>query len=324
MTIHDPTSRTTRGRLRGLSLALALTVGAAAADAAVVRLTFSGTYNTYGDTVHGLSGPAVPFSYIIDYDTALEPSPIVYPAGSTLPFTNVPTTHAWRGYSKRGLLAVQVTFGTRTWYLDNLKAQLHSSPQWADLWFDTDLEVATPTRAYLVFDSAVGSPSGPGGLVSIGMYPPFTGDLSRESYILDSLTGGDGFATGLNISMENLGVFEFAMKRSAIYAGGGRSSDALYVLNGTLGQSVASQPITTTNGLFKLNAGLWHTSAAGSPPPCPGDVNGDRMISGADLSVLLSNFGTTVNPGANGDLNVDGVVSGADISVLLSRFGLPC
>jgi len=27
------------------------------------------------------------------------------------------------------------------------------------------------------------------------------------------------------------------------------------------------------------------------PPPCPGDVNGDNVVDGADLSVLLANFG---------------------------------
>jgi len=52
-----------------------------------------------------------------------------------------------------------------------------------------------------------------------------------------------------------------------------------------------------------------------------GDVNGDGVVNGADLSVLLSTFGTQVLPGFAGDLNCDGVVNGADLSVLLSNFG---
>jgi len=61
-----------------------------------------------------------------------------------------------------------------------------------------------------------------------------------------------------------------------------------------------------------------------APPPCSGDVNGDRFVNGADLSVLLGNFGGVVSPGTDGDLNGDGTVNGADLSVLLSRFGLSC
>lgn len=52
-----------------------------------------------------------------------------------------------------------------------------------------------------------------------------------------------------------------------------------------------------------------------------GDVNGDGVVNGADLSVLLSTFGTQVLPGFAGDLNCDGLVNGADLSVLLSNFG---
>lgn len=60
------------------------------------------------------------------------------------------------------------------------------------------------------------------------------------------------------------------------------------------------------------------------PPPggclsCPADLNGDGSISGADLGVLLSGWGTS---GA-GDLNGDGVINGADLGTLLSVWG-PC
>lgn len=55
-----------------------------------------------------------------------------------------------------------------------------------------------------------------------------------------------------------------------------------------------------------------------------GDANDDRVVNGADLSVLLGQFGTGVSPGEGGDLNVDGVVNGADLSVLLANFGTAC
>ncbi len=59
-------------------------------------------------------------------------------------------------------------------------------------------------------------------------------------------------------------------------------------------------------------------------PPCPGDANGDGLVNGADLSVLLSQFGQNVPPGTGADFNGDGVVNGADLSVLLSNFGNSC
>jgi len=54
------------------------------------------------------------------------------------------------------------------------------------------------------------------------------------------------------------------------------------------------------------------------------NANGDNVIDGADLSVLLANFGGIVTPWTSGDFNGDGVVNGADLSILLSNFGEPC
>jgi len=62
-----------------------------------------------------------------------------------------------------------------------------------------------------------------------------------------------------------------------------------------------------------------------SPPPsCPGDANSDGQINGADLSVLLAQFGQSVTPGTGADVNNDGQINGADLSVLLASFGSAC
>ncbi len=57
-----------------------------------------------------------------------------------------------------------------------------------------------------------------------------------------------------------------------------------------------------------------------------GDFNGDCRVNGADLSVLLSNFGLAVSGPAPlaGDANGDHRVDAADLSVLLSNFGGGC
>ncbi len=60
------------------------------------------------------------------------------------------------------------------------------------------------------------------------------------------------------------------------------------------------------------------------PQPCPADANGDGAVNGADLSVLLSNFGQQGAGPGFGDFNGDCTVNGADLSVLLGSFGSSC
>lgn len=61
-----------------------------------------------------------------------------------------------------------------------------------------------------------------------------------------------------------------------------------------------------------------------SPSNCAGDANGDLIVNGADLSVLLGMFGSRVTPGTGADFNGDGAVNAADLSVMLSAFGTIC
>jgi hypothetical protein len=56
----------------------------------------------------------------------------------------------------------------------------------------------------------------------------------------------------------------------------------------------------------------------GGTPPVTGDLNGDGLVTGADLGMLLGNWG---NPGV-GDLNGDGNVDGADLGILLSAWSV--
>lgn len=57
------------------------------------------------------------------------------------------------------------------------------------------------------------------------------------------------------------------------------------------------------------------------PPDCAGDVNGDGLTDGRDLSVFLAAFGASVSPGTGADVNGDGLVDGRDLSVFLANFG---
>ncbi len=52
--------------------------------------------------------------------------------------------------------------------------------------------------------------------------------------------------------------------------------------------------------------------------PRPADINGDGVVNGIDLSVILGMWGTS---DATGDINGDGVVGGADLTMLFSDWG---
>jgi hypothetical protein len=54
-------------------------------------------------------------------------------------------------------------------------------------------------------------------------------------------------------------------------------------------------------------------------PECPADINGDGVVDGSDLLVLLAAWGQT--PGSAADLNGDSVVDGSDLLILLAAWG---
>ena len=62
-----------------------------------------------------------------------------------------------------------------------------------------------------------------------------------------------------------------------------------------------------------LNATL---KVAGERQAIIGDLNGDSVVNAADLSILLSNWGTA----GPGDLDGSGTVNASDLSILLSNW----
>ena len=54
--------------------------------------------------------------------------------------------------------------------------------------------------------------------------------------------------------------------------------------------------------------------------PCPADIDGNGIVTGADLGQLLGMWGQS---GVSGDINGDGDVNGADLGLLLGAWG-PC
>jgi hypothetical protein len=82
-------------------------------QADVISLEFSGTYDTNGQTVFGLSGSAVPFDYTMTYDTSFNTNSLIIPAGAIIDgFT---FGDSFYGYSASGITALNLTFGSQTW-----------------------------------------------------------------------------------------------------------------------------------------------------------------------------------------------------------------
>ncbi len=75
--------------------------------------------------------------------------------------------------------------------------------------------------------------------------------------------------------------------------------------------------IVGVGGYAAGNAGTGLLTVLGpEDPDCPGDFNGDGVVDGADLTILLGDWG-----GGAADLNGDGLVDGADLTILLGNWG---
>ncbi len=78
------------------------------------------------------------------------------------------------------------------------------------------------------------------------------------------------------------------------------------------GSYLLSVSRVTTTGFASIAALAWIVDVTA----VPGDLNGDGIIDGADLGMLLSNWGGT----GMGDVDGSGTVDGADLGVLLSAW----
>ncbi len=85
-----------------------------------------------------------------------------------------------------------------------------------------------------------------------------------------------------------------------------------------LATGIASPPIGQLG--FVCSGLAW----VDEPLPCPGDFDGDRVVTFADLNALLDTWGLDVEPWQDGDVNGDGYVDFQDLNELLDRWGAEC
>jgi len=100
------------------------------------------------------------------------------------------------------------------------------------------------------------------------------------------------------------------------------STDAVRQLLGDTGTPQTSGDFPATQKIGPLPDLVAAIAALPSPTTCPADLDGDGVVGGADLGILLDSWGVG-GKGGQADLNGDGVVDGADLGILLDAWG-PC
>jgi len=114
------------------------------------------------------------------------------------------------------------------------------------------------------------------------------------------------------------GTSGFEITHSTQSSGGGTSSGGDFSLDATIGEVVAGP---MAGGEFDVVSGSLPPEA----PTCErADLNCDGIVDGADLGVMLINWGPCPGTGAGscqGDINSDGIIDGSDLGGLLVHWG---
>lgn len=140
-----------------------------------------------------------------------------------------------------------------------------------------------------------------------------------------------------NLQGQNLpciGLLDLSTRPPTVNNGGAPCPGAPLILNVTsvgrtvtfTGQICSQAPLDPTSpSIGSLTVTGTITGTLTVPlPPCPADLNGDRLVNVLDLTVFLGRFGQSVTPGSPGDLNSDGSINTSDLVSFLTAFGVPC
>lgn len=144
-----------------------------------------------------------------------------------------------------------------------------------------------------------------------------------------SASSGAGPEPGFEFSANAQGFIHDHFDQTLLGPGGGDPEPGIYIV----GLSMAGvSPVVGASLPFYYcyNLGLDeedHEAAceyADLYVACTLDLDGDRVVDGTDLGVLLGEFGSRGDGGGIGDLNRDGMVNGADLGLLLGGWGYVC
>jgi hypothetical protein len=174
------------------------------------------------------------------------------------------------------------------------------------------------TGPILAWDGDSFEPTSPAGALA--------GERLRLSYLTLNATSGAGPVAGFDLAVQSDGGWHRHLSMTLLPATGAAAPDAGVYLVPLQAYSTASGVAASAEYWLVLNGGdtpenyaaaFAAAEAAMNPPACAADLDGDGAVGGADLGLLLGNWGL---PGV-GDLNGSGAVDGADLGALLGDWG---
>ncbi|MFO0962111.1 MAG: hypothetical protein U0625_04315 [Phycisphaerales bacterium] len=155
---------------------------------------------------------------------------------------------------------------------------------------------------------------------------PLAGERVRVSFLTANATSGDVAAPGFDLAVQSNGGWHRHLSYTLLAAAGAASPDAgVYLLPL---QMYSTDPAVAASQtlLLVMDAGADPQSVADAAAaanallsPCPADLDGNGVVDGADLGMLLGNWGGA----GTGDIDGNGIVNGADLGALHGAFG-PC
>lgn len=191
--------------------------------------------------------------------------------------------------------------GTTNLYVSFLLREDVSVSGWGGLQFGNypfAVDVGSPPGAYL-YGLQVSE-----GLGDFSNLPLVTGDTTLAVVRISKNSPGSGITYSLYLD-PTIGSPEPAFPQAQFSVGAVNAiPTALSLSNGG--------GFTTD----EIRVGLTWQGVLPAPPQCVGDLNSNGTVDGADLGVLLGNWGL---PG--GDVDGDGTTNGADLGILLSLWG---
>ena len=190
----------------------------------------------------------------------------------------------------------------------------------------------TGSNGSWVADMAMTVTDGSGNCIAFGGYndsPPGCPSLGNYQTIWPSswAATGDGVFTA-TVDLSSAGLDGSGTWQVSVFNGWNTASAVTYDVSWTLSDVCPDLGTPDILGCTDPEATNYNPAATlddGScqyPEPCPGDFDGNGIISVNDVLIALGDFGCSGVCVA--DLNGDGVVGVTDILTMLSQFGQPC
>jgi hypothetical protein len=187
---------------------------------------------------------------------------------------------------------------------------------------DVTSEVGTQNGAYPFSLTATNSSDATYSATTSANYNVFTPDIEDPSVAVTSPTDGSTVSGTTNITAtasDNVGVTKVEFYIDSNLKSTDLSSPYVYSWDTTTetneSHTLVAKAYDAANNVSTSTA---ITVSVDNQQGKTGDLNGDGVVNIFDLSILLSNWGTS---NQNADLNNDGVVNIFDLSILLSNWG---